>query len=394
MTYSILIFVGVLIVACPCALGLATPMAIMMAIGRAADFGILVRDASVLERAHRIDVVAFDKTGTLTEGKPSLTNVAPYRGDEQDLLRLAASAEQQSEHPFATAVIQEAKNRQIPLTRIHDLKIVPGEGLIAGITGTVVTIGSLSFLRSQGIDVEGARSLVEEVSNQGKSPVLIADTEGLRGLLAFGDTIRPDAYQVISRLKALGKQVIMLTGDHENTANAISKRLGISHAVAGISPSDKANAIKGLQENGYLTAMVGDGINDAPSLTQADVGIALGTGTDIAIESAEITLIKGDLNGILQTLQLSKLTLRTIRQNLFWAFFYNILLIPIAAGALYPIFSSIGGVPEVAKFAFGQMGFMNPILAAGAMTLSSLFVIGNSIRINRFTHNGRVTLEH
>jgi len=385
LTYSMLTFVAVLIIACPCALGLATPTAIMVGTGIGAANGVLIRSAEALERARKIQTIVLDKTGTLTVGKPSVTDIIPIGVTEAEVLRLAASAERGSEHALGEALVTAAEERTIELEQPSDFEAIPGQGIVAKVGSTVVAIGNSVMMASRNVGLGETAAETEALATSGKTPVYIAADDTLIGIVAIADTIKPEAAEVMAKLRAMGLEPVMLTGDNRKTAEAIAKQVGIDRIVADVLPQDKSAEIKELQAEGLVVAMVGDGINDAPALAQADVGIAMGTGTDVAMESAGVTLLRGDLHGLLTTFNLSRATIRTIRQNLFWAFFYNTALIPIAAGAFYPVFTTWGsGVPSSLEFMFGELGFLNPMLAAGAMAFSSVSVITNSLRLRRF----------
>ena len=384
ITFALLAFVAVLIIACPCALGLATPTAIMVGTGRAAESGILVRSAEALETAHRLDAVVLDKTGTLTLGKPQVTDVLAQGIEEREMLRLAASAERRSEHPLALAVVERARQDGLRLGEPTDFSATPGEGVRATVDSASVLIGNMKLMESYSMPLNGLGEKATALAGQGKTPMLVALDGEVKGLVAVADTVRPEAAEAVQQMHRLGLEVAMVTGDNRPTAEAIAGQLGIDRVLAEVLPESKADAVKELQAGGKRVAMVGDGINDAPALAQADVGIAIGTGTDVAMEAADITLMSGDVRGVVTAIGLSKATMRTIRQNLFWAFFYNVLLIPVAAGVLYPVFNALGGVPGGLDFIFGEQGFLNPILAAAAMALSSVSVVANSLRLRRF----------
>ena len=383
LTYAFLVVVAVLIIACPCALGLATPTAIMVGTGKGAEHGVLIRSAEALEVAHKADVVVLDKTGTLTSGQPSVTDLIVVSGEEESLLNLAASAELGSEHPLGQAIIKAARERGITPEQADDFEALPGQGLRASVNGSTVLLGNRSLMEAQGLRLDGLGATAEELSTQGKTPMFIASEGVLLGTIGLADTLKPEAVEVVSQLRDLGLEVIVLSGDSHRTAEAVAGQVGADRVIAEVLPQDKADVITGLQRQGKVVAMVGDGINDAPSLAQADIGIAMGTGTDVAMESADITLTRGDLRGVLTTFQLSRKTIRVIKQNLFWAFFYNTALIPVAAGVLYPLFSATGGVPSGLHFFFGELGFLNPVLAALAMAFSSVTVVSNSLRLKR-----------
>lgn len=381
--HAILTAVAVLIIACPCAMGLATPAAIMVGTGKGAEYGILIRSAAALERAHKIQTVVLDKTGTLTMGKPSVTDVVTVGITENELLTLAASAERGSEHPLGEAIVAAANDRGLSLGEARDFNALPGFGVEASINGKSLSLGNLALMQKEGMYLNGLEARAEELALQGKTPMFVATDGEVRGVIAVADTIRPESRLAVKAMQAQGLEVVMLTGDNQRTADAIALELGIDRVVAEVLPEDKAAQIVALQNEGKTIAMVGDGINDAPALAQADVGIAIGTGTDVAMEAADITLVRGDLRGISTAILLSKATMRTIRQNLFWAFAYNVALIPIAAGILFPLFSD-GTVPAALKPVLGEFGFLNPILAAAAMAISSVTVITNSLRLRRF----------
>ena len=383
LTHAILVMVSVLIIACPCALGLATPTAIVVGMGKGAEKGVLIRSAEALERAHKVDVVVMDKTGTLTVGQPSLTDLLVTSGSQEELLRLAASAERGSEHPLSEAILNAARERGIALEEAEGFEAIPGQGIQAGVNGASVVLGNKALMETNGLDLDGLDARAEALSNQGKTPMFVASNGKVIGAIAVADTLKPEAAGVVSQLHDLGLEVVMLTGDSSRTAEAVAREIGVDRVIAQVLPQNKADVVKELQQQGGVVAMVGDGINDAPALTQADVGIAMGTGADVAIESADITLVRGDLKGVLTAFRLSRGTIRTIRQNLFWAFFYNTALIPVAAGVLYPVFANVGGVPSALDFFFGESGFLNPVLAALAMAFSSVSVVSNSLRLRR-----------
>ena len=388
LTYGLLVMVAVLIIACPCALGLATPTAIMVGTGKGAQRGVLIRGAEALEIAHKVRVVVLDKTGTLTSGRPSVTDLIALSGSDQELLGLAASVENGSEHPLGEAIVRAARDRGVALEDAQGFEAIPGQGVRARVNGSTVVMGSSSFMETQGLPLDGLATGEVELSAQGKSVMFVASDGKMQGAIALADTLKPEAAEVVSRLRDLGLEVIMLTGDNQATAEAVAGTLGVDRVIARVLPQEKAEVIRGLQREGKLVAMVGDGINDAPALAQADVGIAMGTGTGVAMESAQITLMRGELTGLLAAFQLSRSTMRTIKQNLFWAFFYNAALIPVAAGGLYPLFDHLGGVPSGLHFFFGDLGFLNPILAALAMAFSSVTVVSNSLRLRRLKLDG------
>ena len=383
-TFALLNAVAVLIIACPCALGLATPTAIMVGTGKGAENGVLIRGGESLETAHRINVIVFDKTGTLTVGAPSLTDVLPADGwAETELLRLAASAERGSEHPLGEAVVAAARERSLALSDATEFTALPGRGVEATVDGRRVLAGNLKLMDENGLSLDGLLPESERLAAEGKTPMYVAIDGRLAGIVAVADTVKPGAAEAVARLKAMGIEVALITGDNRQTAEAVAREVGVDRVLAEVLPQDKAEQVRSLQAEGKVVAMVGDGINDAPALAQADVGIAIGTGTDVAIEASDITLIRGDLDGVATAVSLSRRTMRTIRQNLFWAFIYNVALIPIAAGVLYPLFSQTG-VPTVLEPFFGTHGFLNPILAAAAMAFSSVSVMTNSLRLRGF----------
>ncbi len=384
LTFALLNFVAVLIIACPCALGLATPTAIMVGTGKGAENGVLIRSGEALETAHKIKAVILDKTGTLTQGRPVVTDVFTLPGfTEGDLLTAAASAERGSEHPLGESIVSRAKEQNLSLTDATHFKALPGHGIEASVNGKTVLLGNLKLMRDRDIALDGLEEKATTFADEGKTAMFVSLNGKAAGVIAVADTLKPNSKEAVDRLQRLGLDVIMLTGDNQRTAEAIARQVGISSVLADVLPEHKAAAVKKLQAEGKTVAMVGDGINDAPALAQADVGIAIGTGTDVAMEAADVTLISGDLRGVVTAISLSKQTLRTIKQNLFWAFAYNILLIPVAAGVLYFVFSS-SGVPTQLQFFLGDFGFLNPVLAAAAMAISSLTVVSNSLRLKRF----------
>ncbi len=383
LTYALLSAVAVLIIACPCALGLATPTAIMVGTGKGAESGVLIRGAEALETAHRVQAAVMDKTGTITEGRPRVTDVLAGDGQPDEVLRLAASAERGSEHPLGEAIVTAAQEKGLALAEAQDFVAVPGLGVQAQVGGRQVLLGNLSLMEQRAAKLNGLAATAEELLAQGKTAMFVAADGQVLGVIAVADTVKESAQEAIANLKAMGIEVIMLTGDHHRTAEAIARQVGVDRVLAEVLPEDKAKQVRDLQREGRVVAMVGDGINDAPALVQADVGIAIGSGTDVAMEASDITLIRGDLRGVATAIALSKKTIQIIRQNLFWAFFYNVALIPIAAGILYPLFSRTG-VPGGLEPFFGEFGFLNPILAAVAMAFSSLTVMANSLRLRRF----------
>lgn len=381
--FCLSIGIAVLVISCPCALGLATPVAIMVGTGKAAEQGILIKSAESLELMHRVQTVVLDKTGTVTQGLPKVTDILCAEGvTAEDLLCVAASAEQPSEHPLARAIIDEAKERRVPLCAVSDFTAVPGGGVQAQLDGTAIYAGNERFMTLTGVNTGALRHAAEKLAQEGKTPLFFAEEERLLGVIAVADTVKSDSAEAIARLQALGRDVVLLTGDNERTAQAVASQIGVKRVLAQVLPQDKAQCVAQLQREGKRVAMVGDGINDAPALAKADVGLAIGAGTDIAIESADIVLMKSTLRDVVTAVELSGAVLRNIRQNLFWAFFYNAIGIPVAAGVLYP--------------AFGIT--LNPMIAAAAMSLSSVCVVGNALRLRRyhtaeqFTHKEEATM--
>ena len=384
LTFAFLNFIAVLIIACPCALGLATPTAIMVGTGKGAENGVLIRSAETLERSHRINTVLLDKTGTLTRGQPAVTDViAAPSFSREDVLRLAASVERGSEHPLAEAIVRAALESQLETYPTSDFAAIPGRGVEASVAGKKLILGNLRLMQERGFSLNGLEAEARHLWEMGRTVMFLGRDSQVAGLIALADTLKPNAGETIEKLHRMGIEVVMLTGDNQRTAEAIAREAGIDHVLAEVLPEHKAQQVRTLQEGGKVVAMVGDGINDAPALAQADVGIAIGTGTDVAIETADITLMSGDLAGIVTAISLSKRTVRTIKQNLFWAFAYNTALIPVAAGVLYLAFGR-AGVPAGLHFILGEHGFLNPILAAAAMAASSLTVVFNSLRLRRF----------
>ena len=381
LTFAILVFVAVLIIACPCALGLATPTALIVGIGKGAEQGVLVKQAEALETAHRVDTVILDKTGTLTTGRPVVTGLSALGIDEGELLALAASAERGSEHPLAEAISAEAQSRGLALKSMSGLRNIPGQGIEAQVDEMTVLVGNRLLMENHGVSLNGLSEQADSLARQGMTTMFVASDGHAQGVIAVADSLKPEARTGVVRLQDMGLSVVMLTGDNASTAYTIAGQLGISRVEAEVLPGDKAEIVRTLQREGRVVAMVGDGINDSPALAQANVGMAIGGGADIAAESADITLMRGDVGSVAIAIALSRQTIRTIKQNLFWAFFYNVLLIPIAAGALYPLFQAVGGVPGSLEFFFGTQGFLNPVLAALAMAFSSVTVISNSLRL-------------
>ena len=363
LSYALLAAVSVLIVACPCALGLATPMSIMVGVGRGAHAGVLIKNAEALERFEKIDTLVIDKTGTLTEGKPALVGVSGK--DEAELLRLAAGLERNSEHPLADAIVRAASERRLPLADVTDFDSPVGKGVIGKVEDKEVVVGRASFLRERGVDVAAFEAEAERLRSDGATAIFVAIDGAAAGVIAIADPIKATSAAAVQALKADGVRLVMMTGDNRTTALAVARKLGIDDVEADVLPQDKASVVQRLRGEGRAVAMAGDGVNDAPALAAADVGVAMGAGSDVAIESAGVTLLRGDLMGLVRARKLSRAVMRNIRQNLFFAFIYNAAGVPIAAGALYP--------------AFGLL--LSPAIAAGAMALSSVSVIGNALRL-------------
>jgi Cu+-exporting ATPase len=368
MAFGLVAAVSVLIIACPCALGLATPISIMVGVGRGAEAGVLIKNAEALERLERIDTLVVDKTGTLTEGKPKVVSIVPAAGFlEDDILRLAASVERSSEHPLADAIVRAAKERNLDLGQAADFDASTGKGVTGKVEDKTVLLGSAGFLKSSGVETQPLDAEAERLRGGGATVINIAIDGRLAGIIAIADPVKQSTPDALKALAAEGIKVIMLTGDNRTTASAVAKQLGIADVEAEVLPDQKSAVVTKLQKSGRIVAMAGDGVNDAPALAAADVGIAMGTGTDVAMESAGVTLLKGDLGGIVRARRLSRATMSNIRQNLFFAFIYNAAGIPIAAGVLYPTFGLL----------------LSPIIAGAAMALSSLSVVGNALRLRR-----------
>ena len=366
LAFGLVAAVSVLIIACPCALGLATPMSIMVGVGRGAQAGVLIKNAEALERMEKVDTLVVDKTGTLTEGKPKVVSIAPAAGfDEEDILRLAASVERSSEHPLADAIVRAAKERNLTLANVEEFDSPTGKGVTGKVEGKMILLGNANFFKSAGIGTQPLEAQAEKLRGDGATVINVAVDGKLAGILAVADPVKASTPAALKALAAEGIKVIMLTGDNRTTANAVAKRLGISEVEAEVLPDQKSAVVTKLQKAGRIVAMAGDGVNDAPALAAADVGIAMGTGTDVAMESAGVTLLKGDLGGIVRARRLSQATMSNIRQNLFFAFVYNAAGIPIAAGILYPTFGLL----------------LSPVIAAAAMALSSVSVVGNAMRL-------------
>jgi len=369
LSFALLNFVAVLIIACPCALGLATPTAIMVGTGKGAQNGILIKSGESLERAHKLDTIVLDKTGTITKGEPEVTDIITNSEiGEDELVRMAGSLEKNSEHPLGEAIVNYAKSKNLELIELEKFNSIPGEGIEGRINGKDILLGNLKLMKEKKVSLEGYEAKSIALADEGKTPMFVAIDNRISGIIACADTIKDGSTSAIEELKKMGLEVIMITGDNSKTANAIARKVKIDKVLSEVLPQDKVKEIERLQKEGKIVAMVGDGINDAPALASADIGIAIGSGTDIAIESSDITLIKDDLGGVVDAILLSRQTIKIIRQNLFWAFIYNVIGIPIAAGILYP-FSGI---------------LLNPMIASAAMSFSSVSVVSNSLRLRRF----------
>lgn len=364
LSYGLVSFVGILVIACPCALGLATPTAIIVGVGKGAKEGILIKDAGTLQKLHKVNTVVVDKTGTITKGKPELVLIKNYsKKSDNELIAILGTLENKSEHPIAHAVVEYAKTQAVKLLELDKFEIIKGKGLKGFVAGEEYFAGSLKLISDLGLKFDASE--IESETLSGKTPVILATKSEVVGVVFVADPIKPEAIEAVTKLHALGVQIVMLTGDNANTANFIAKQVGIDEVLAEVSPEDKLNKIKELQSQGKIVAMAGDGVNDAPALAQADVGIAMATGTDVAIESAGITLLHGDISKLVKAIRLSRLTMRGIKQNLFWAFFYNIVGIPLAGGAFFPLFGWL----------------LNPVFAGLAMAFSSVSVVANSLRL-------------
>ncbi|MHB9945713.1 copper-translocating P-type ATPase [Clostridium botulinum] len=369
LIFSLTIFISVLVIACPCALGLATPTAIMVGTGKGAENGVLIKSGGALETAHKVQSIIFDKTGTITEGKPKVTDILVSEGvDEKYLLQVAATAEKGSEHPLGEAIVKKAEEENLELFQGKNFRAIPGKGIEVIIEDKKVLLGNLRLMEEYEVEIKDFMDKSHKLSKEGKTPMFIAIENKIKGIIAVADTLKENSKKAIEKLHDMGVEVVMITGDNKNTAEAIGKQVGIDKIFAEVLPSDKANWVKKLQQEGKIVAMVGDGINDAPALAQADIGIAIGSGTDVAIESADIVLIKSDLMDVPTALKLSRATIKNIKENLFWAFGYNTLGIPVAMGVLY-----IFGGP-----------LLNPMIAAAAMSFSSVSVLLNALRLRRF----------
>ena len=367
LLFAILNTVAVLIIACPCAMGLATPTAIMVGTGKGAEHGILIKDAESLEIAHKVNTIIFDKTGTLTRGKPEVTDIVAIQKTKEEVLRLAGSVEKGSEHSLAEAIVRKAEGQNLVLDSVAEFKAIAGHGVEGAMGGKKVILGNRRFMDTQHIALGSAAATIDRLETEGKTVMMLSVDGKLAGLIAVADTVKESAKEGVNTLRQMGIEVVMITGDNQRTARAIAKKVGITRILSEVLPDQKEAEVRKIQAEGKKVAMVGDGINDAPALAAADIGIAMGTGTDVAIEAADMTLINKDMRSIASALALSKNTMRTIKQNLFWAFGYNILLIPMAMGVLYPFFHIL----------------LNPIFASAAMALSSISVVGNSLLLKR-----------
>jgi heavy metal translocating P-type ATPase len=366
--YGLVAAVTVLIIACPCALGLATPMSIMVGVGRGAELGVLIKNAEALERMEKVDTLVVDKTGTLTEGKPKVAAVVPAEGfDETTVLKFAASVERASEHPLALAIVNAAAEREIALAPVTGFDAPTGKGAVGMVERRRVVVGSPKFLAELSIETAALEREAERLRSEGATVIFVAVDGKLAGIVAIADPVKASTPDALAALRRDGIRIVMLTGDNRTTASAVARRLGIETVEAEVLPEQKSGVVEKLRRDGHVVAMAGDGVNDAPALAAADVGIAMGTGTDVAIESAGVTLLKGDLTGIVRARRLSAATMRNIRQNLFFAFVYNAAGVPIAAGVLYPVFGIL----------------LSPVIAAAAMALSSVSVVGNALRLQR-----------
>jgi Cu+-exporting ATPase len=369
LAFALTVFVSILIIACPCALGLATPTAIMMGVGLGAKNGILIKSNKALEISRKINMIVFDKTGTLTKGEPTVTDIVPNNNfNKKDVLKLAASLEKNSEHPLAEAIVKKAKEEKLELLEVKNFEVLPGYGVLGELNGKKIILGTIRLMINNNIDPSFIEEKISVLEDQGKTIMILAQDKDIVGIIAVADTLKDYAKEAIEILHQIGKKTAIITGDNKRVAQAIAKILGIDNVLAEVLPQDKANEIKKLQSKENVVAMVGDGINDAPALAQSDLGIAIGSGTDIAIETGEIVLIKNDLRDVIKAIKLSDYTFKKIKQNLFWAFFYNVLAIPIAAGVLYPFFGFL----------------LDPVLAAMAMAFSSVSVVLNSLMMKGY----------
>jgi Cu+-exporting ATPase len=369
--FSLSIMASILVVACPCAMGIATPTAVMVGLGKGAENGILIRNGEYLEKVHKLDTIIFDKTGTLTKGQPEVTDIIPFNNEKKKLLVLAAIAEKNSEHHLGEAIIKKTLEEKIKIPESKHFQIIPGKGIITTYLGKRLLVGNKQLLKDYKIETEYAEENMKTLEEDGKTVVIVAFNDKIVGIIGIADTLKENSVKAIEELKGMGLDVMMITGDNERTANAIARKLKIDKTLAEVLPQEKAEKVKELQEAGRFVGMVGDGINDAPALARADIGIAIGSGTDVAIETGDIVLIKEDLRDVVTAIRLSKKTLSKIKQNLFWAFFYNTAMIPIAAGILYPAFNIL----------------LPPMAAGIAMVFSDISVVGNSLLLKRFKPN-------
>jgi Cu+-exporting ATPase len=369
--FSLSIMASILVVACPCAMGIATPTAVMVGLGKGAENGILIRNGEYLEKVHKLDTIIFDKTGTLTKGQPEVTDIIPFNDEKKKLLMLAAIAEKNSEHHLGESIIKKTLEEKIKIPESKHFQIIPGKGIIATYLGKRLLVGNKQLLKDYKIETEYAEEKMKTLEEDGKTVVIVAFNDKVVGIIGIADTLKENSVKAVEQLRGMGLEVMMITGDNKRTANAIARRLKIDKTLAEVLPQEKAEKVKELQEAGRFVGMVGDGINDAPALAQADIGIAIGSGTDVAIETGDIVLIKEDLRDVVTAIRLSKKTLSKIKQNLFWAFFYNTAMIPIAAGILYPAFNIL----------------LPPMAAGIAMVFSDISVVGNSLLLKRFKPN-------
>jgi len=367
ITFVLTIFVSVLVIACPCALGLATPTAIMVGTGLGANHGILIKSGEALEISHKVDTVVLDKTGTITEGKPAIMKVMSHCISENELLKIAASLEQVSEHPLGQAIVNGAKERDIELEEVKEFQSITGQGIQAVLEDKTYYIGNKKLCDVQGLDFAEYEHEANKIASKGQTPMFVGLDGKVIGIVSVADTVKETSVEAIRKIKELGIEVHMLTGDNRLTADYIGKKVDVDHVIAEVLPNDKASVVETLQKQGKCVMMVGDGINDAPALVQADVGVAIGSGSDIALDSSDVVLMKADLQDVYKAIKLSKATIRNIKQNLFWAFFYNVCGIPIAAGALYPINGML----------------LSPIIGGLAMSFSSVFVVSNALRLRK-----------
>jgi len=367
ITFVLTIFVSVLVIACPCALGLATPTAIMVGTGLGANHGILIKSGEALEISHKVNAVVLDKTGTITQGKPAVTRIISHHISEEELLTIAATCEQVSEHPLGDAIVTEANEREITLQEVTEFQSITGQGIQAKVAEEIYYIGNKKLCEEQQIVIAEYEQEATELANKGQTPMFVGHNGKVIGIVAVADTLKETSAEAIRKIKALGIEVYMLTGDNKLTADYIGNKVNVDHVIAEVLPNDKATVVETLQKEGKCVMMVGDGINDAPALVQADVGMAIGSGSDIALDSSDVVLMKSDLHDVYKAIKLSKATIRNIKQNLFWAFFYNACGLPLAAGALY----AINGM------------LLSPVIGGFAMSLSSVCVVSNALRLRR-----------